>query len=75
MLQNSTTETIFLDYVLRQNQNIRDLDNVQKLFQGSRQFTALVGAVKAKAEILDKVIEKGQEFGFFAPTLHLIFHL
>jgi hypothetical protein len=62
-LVGKSTEEVYVDYVLRQERCIKDLDELRKVFQDSNQPNALVGAIRAKSEILDKIIARGQEFG------------
>ena len=62
-LRDRSSEDVYVDYALRQQTNISDLTEMIKSFKETKQYNALVGAVKARAEILDKLIAKGQEFG------------
>lgn len=63
-LHNKTTEEVFVDYVLRQEGCIRDLNQLIRDDAGKvRNAATTVGAIRAKSEILDKIIERGQEFG------------
>lgn len=59
---------IYTDYVLKQTKLMRDLETLKKTFGTSRQYNALVGAVKAQSEILDKIITRGQELGIISKT-------
>jgi len=63
-LRETSTEESYLDYCIRQRENLRELDKAIKNFQGSRQYNALVGAIKAKADILNDMVDKGQALGF-----------
>lgn len=63
-LRGRTTEEVYVDYTLRQTQNIKDLTRMLGAFEESKQHSAMVGAVRARSDILDKIITKGQEFGF-----------
>ena len=62
-LRRKPTEHVYVEYMIAQSKNIRDLDYMVKDFKATRQYNALVGAVRAKSEILDKIVNKGQEFG------------
>jgi hypothetical protein len=63
-LHNKTTEEVFVDYVLRQEGCIRDLNQLIRDKEGTvRNSSTTVGAIRAKSDILDKIIERGQEFG------------
>jgi hypothetical protein len=49
--------------MIDQMKNLKDLDGMIESFKTTKQYNAMVGAVRARSEILDKLIEKGQEFG------------
>lgn len=55
--------SIFCEYRDAQFLAARELEELALAFKDSKQFSALVGAVKARSEILDKVIKTGQELG------------
>jgi hypothetical protein len=60
-----TPEEVYIRYLIDQQRNIRDLS---RLIEDNRNVTAkglsaVVGAIRARAEIHDKVIARGQEFG------------
>jgi hypothetical protein len=55
-------EEVYINYVLHQKQCIKDLDGMIREFRRTNQYNAMVGAVRAKSDILDKIIAKGQEF-------------
>jgi len=54
---------IFTEYREAQLLAARELEDLAQIFRSSKQFSALVGAVKARSEILDKIIKTGQELG------------
>jgi hypothetical protein len=56
-------EHTYVEYAYKKLAIIKDLDSMTVLFRETRQYNAMVGALKAKSEILDGLIEKGQEFG------------
>jgi len=57
------TEHTYVQYMIDQLRNLRDLDDMVGTFKTTKQYNAMVGAVRARSEILDKLIAKGQEFG------------
>lgn len=61
-------EHAYVEYLINQTQNIRDLTTMIKTFKKTKQFNAMVGAVRARAEIYDKLIAKAQEFGLIRKT-------
>lgn len=66
------SEDVYVDFVLRSRAMIRQLDEIIPELRSSRQGNAAVGAVLAKHKILDRMIERGQDFGFIAkrPSQH-----
>jgi hypothetical protein len=61
-LVNKTTEDIFLEYKWAQEKCMRDLDDAMKGIP-ENQPNALVGAIKAKSDIIDKILKTGQDIG------------
>ena len=61
-----SSEAIFVDYVVRTRSHIRELDDLFESLRTSNQGSAAVGAIKAKQDLLDRMIERGQELGFVA---------
>lgn len=59
-----SSEQVYVEYLMNQEKNIHALSTMIDSFQDSRQHAAMVGAVKARADIYDKMIKTGQEFGF-----------
>lgn len=57
------TEDVFVDYVMRTRANIRQLDEILEDLRMTKQGSAMVGAVKAKQDLMDRVLNRGQEFG------------
>lgn len=62
-LAGKNSEEVFIDYRLRQEGCIKDLEVMVNSFKVTKQYNAMVGAVRAKSDILDKIILRGQEFG------------
>ena len=63
-IRTRPTEKVYVDYVNDQLANIRDLTKILDTFNTTKQHSAMVGAIRARSEIQDKVIKMGQEFGF-----------
>ena len=58
------SEYVYIDYVIQQTENIQKLTNIVDDMMRTKDYSSvLIGAIKAKSEIHDKVIVKGQEFG------------
>jgi len=64
-LRNKPPEHVYVEYILAQERNINDLTAMIAEFKKSKQYNAMVGAIKARADLHDKLIAKGQEFGLF----------
>ena len=62
-VRSRPTEHTYVQYMIDQAQNIRDLTNMIADFKSSKQYNAMVGAVKVRSEIYDKLIKFGQDFG------------
>lgn len=54
---------VFAEYTQRQIQCVRELEDLSEIFRAERQFSALVGAVKARSEIIERMLRTGQELG------------
>jgi hypothetical protein len=61
-------EHVYVEYVIWQSQGIVDLTKMMDQFRKTKQYNAMVGAVRVRAELYDKLIAKGQEFGVFKKT-------
>jgi len=64
VLQDKTTEQVYVDYILHKGRDIHDLTQVMRTFDKTKQPSAIVAAIKARSDIYDKIIVRGQEFGF-----------
>jgi len=60
---NRPPSELFIDYMVAQRGCISALEDVIALFKETKQGNALVGAVRAKSDILDKIIKRGDELG------------
>lgn len=67
-LRTKPTEHVYVQYLLDQAENVRDLTSMVKEFHKTKQYNAMVGAVRVRAEIYDKLIARGQEFGLIRKT-------
>lgn len=57
------TEHVYVQYMIDQAQNVKALTGMIDEFKNSKQYNAMVGAVKARSDIYNMLIEKGQAFG------------
>lgn len=67
-LQAKPAEHVYVEYIIWQTQGIVDLTKMLDKFRETKQYNAMVGAVRVRAELYDKLIAKGQEFGVFKKT-------
>jgi hypothetical protein len=65
-LQRMSVEEWFVDYIVKQSANVKALSDMLVDWKDSKQQSAMVGAVRARSEIYDKIIERGQSFGLIA---------
>lgn len=58
-----TPEDRFAEYMIAQKRNIRDLDDLTRNLDQKAQYNALVGAIRLRHDIQNRVIETGQTLG------------
>jgi hypothetical protein len=56
-------ERTFAKYKIEQRRNIRDLDNLVSDLDRNSQYNALIGAIRLRSDLLDRIIETGQKLG------------
>ncbi len=56
-------EHVYVEYMIAQMGNVRDLSSMIDQMHVKKKYASLVSAVRARSDILDNLIEKGQEFG------------
>lgn len=57
-------EHVYVEYCIAQEKNLYDLnDLLEKSRSETKQYNAAVGAIRLRSDILNKMIEVGQEFG------------
>lgn len=67
-LRTKPREHVYIDYVIEQRRNITDLNDLIKNLDEKTQYNAVVGAIRLRSDIVDKIVQKGQEFGFIKKT-------
>jgi len=67
-LRAKPPEHVYVEHLLLQGQNIKDLTDMITEFKTTKQYNAMVGAVKARAALYDSLLTKGQECGVFKKT-------
>lgn len=62
-LTSMSAEHVYIQYVIDQSSNIKKLDEFTALFKKNKQYNAMLGAMRLRSELLDKILAKGQECG------------
>jgi len=62
-IRGKKREHVYVEYVIEQTGNILRLDRLLSGLDDKKQYNAVVGAVRLRSDILDKIIARGQEFG------------
>lgn len=62
-LRDMPREHVYVDYVIDQKKNVKDLDNLIKNLDANSQYNALIGAIRLRADIQNKILDRAQEFG------------
>lgn len=57
------TEEMYTDYVAEQRACIKELDKIVARFTDEKNSSAIVGAVRARSDIVDKIVKLGQDVG------------
>jgi len=65
-IRQKPSEHVYIEYMVNQLSCVKDLGKMVDAFRKTKQYNAMVGAVKARSEIYDKLIKKGQELGLIA---------
>jgi len=70
-----TTEEMYADYVNEQRSCIGELDKIVARFVDEKHSSAAVGAIRARSDIVDKIVKLGQDVGLIdkEPEKKLIF--
>jgi hypothetical protein len=63
VIRHKPTEHTYAEYCIEQRRNMRDLDRVIKDYEKNQNISGYVSAIRARAELLDRVIKVGQDFG------------
>jgi hypothetical protein len=61
--RGKSREHAFIEYSIEQRRNIHDLDALITNLDQKQQYNAVVGAIRLRSEITDKIVTRGQEFG------------
>ena len=58
-----STEDMYTDYVNEQRACIHELDKIVARFADEKHSSAIVGAIRARSDIVDKIVKLGQDVG------------
>ncbi|PNX52102.1 MAG: hypothetical protein BV456_00725 [Thermoplasmata archaeon M8B2D] len=68
-IKNKPIEHVYFEYFLNQLDNINELTNLILKFDGnSRNYGGVVSAIRARSEIYDKILDRGQNLGVIKKT-------
>jgi hypothetical protein len=56
-------EHVYIEYIIEQAQNIKALTEIISKFEETKQYTAIVGAIRTRADLTKAMLQTGQEFG------------
>lgn len=59
-------EHTYVLYIIEQIRNMRELDTMLRDFRKTKQYNAMLGALKLRSDLTDKILTRGQEFGIIA---------
>lgn len=62
-IRNQPREHYFVEYSIEQRRNIRDLDDLIRNLDKGSQYNAIIGAIRLRSDITDKIVNRAQEFG------------
>jgi hypothetical protein len=62
-LRGTPIEHIYVTYMINQIHNVKDLTGMITDFKTTKQYNAMVGAVRVRSEIYDKLVKTGQDMG------------
>jgi hypothetical protein len=62
------SRSVFASYREQQLQITSELEDLSEIFRGSKQFSALVSALRTRADVLDRIIKTGQDLGIIHKT-------
>jgi hypothetical protein len=73
-IRGKTQDQIYIEYLIEQRSVIRTLDNVVKELAESNQHNARIGALRLRAFVVDRILDRAQEFGIVnkAPEKKLV---
>jgi hypothetical protein len=62
-IRTKPREHVYIEYIIDQRRNVKDLTELITNLDSKQQYNALVGAIRLRSEITDKIVDRGCEFG------------
>ncbi len=62
-IRTQPREHYFIEYQIEQRRGIKDLDDLIRNLDANSQYNALIGAIRLRSDIVDKIVNRAQEFG------------
>jgi hypothetical protein len=66
--RSSSREHAFVEYVIEQRAVLKDIQTHLEGAEKSKQLGAIVGGLRLKSDIIERIVTRGQEFGIFKKT-------
>lgn len=63
--ERKTAGEVFSEYLLEQRRTIKKIDDIVDVLTDKKQSNALIGALRLRKDIVDTLLEKGQELGVY----------
>lgn len=54
---------VYIEYMIDQKRNIKDLTDLINNLDKKKQYNAVVGSIRLRAELTDRILERGFDFG------------
>lgn len=62
-MRSKPSEHVYIEYLIEQRRNVKDLTDLINNLDDKRQYNAVVGAIRLRSEIVDRILERGFDFG------------
>jgi hypothetical protein len=67
-VRGKSREHIYVEYMIEQRGTIKQIDELVNGLKTSSQYNAMVGALRLKTDLVDRIIDRGIDFGFIKKT-------
>lgn len=62
-LRTMSPEAVYVEYVIAQRRNIKDLDSLVRNLDDKKQYNAVIGALRLRSDITDKMLDRRFQLG------------